>query len=52
MLTSFIRKLIFLDINTFNEAFSISKNSFDNFDEFEQKKLFFQEEMLFSLFND
>ncbi len=35
MLTTFIRKLIFFDVNTFNEAFFVSKNSFDNFDEFE-----------------
>jgi hypothetical protein len=52
MLITFIRKLIFLDVNTFSEAFSISKSSFDNFDEFEQRKLFFQKEILFSLFND
>jgi hypothetical protein len=52
MLTSFIRKLIFFDVNTFNEAFSISRNSFDNFDEYEQKEFFFRKKMLFSLFND
>ncbi len=52
MLTSFIRKLISLDVNMFNETFSISKNSFDNFDEFEQKEVFFEEENLFFLFND
>jgi hypothetical protein len=52
MLITFIRKLIFFDVNTFSEAFSISKNSFDNFDEFEQKKFFFRKEILFSLFND
>jgi hypothetical protein len=52
MLITFIRKLIFLDVNTFNEAFSISKSSFDNFDEWEQRKLFFRKEKLFSLFND
>jgi hypothetical protein len=52
MLTIFIRKLIFLDVNTFNEAFFVSKSSFDNFDEFEQRKLFFRKEMLFFLFND
>jgi hypothetical protein len=51
MLATFIRKLIFLDVNTFNEAFSISKNSFDNFDEFEQKKLFFRKKCYF-FFND
>jgi hypothetical protein len=52
MLITFIRKLIFFDVNTFNEAFSISKSSFDNFDEFEQRKLFFEKEILFFLFND
>jgi hypothetical protein len=52
MLTTLIRKWIFLDVNTFNEIFSISKNSFDNFDEFEQREFFFRKEMLFSLFND
>jgi hypothetical protein len=52
MLTTFIRELIFLDVNTFSEAFSVSKSSFDNFDEFKQKELFFRKEMLFSLFND
>jgi hypothetical protein len=52
MLTTFIRKLIFFDVNTFNEAFFVSKNSFDNFDEIEQRKLFFREKMLFSSFND
>jgi hypothetical protein len=52
MLITFIRKLIFLDVNTFNEAFSISKSSFDNFDVFEQRKLFFRKEILFFLFND
>jgi hypothetical protein len=52
MLTTFIRKLIFLDVNMFNEAFSISKNSFDNFDKFEQRKFFFRKKMSFSLFND
>jgi hypothetical protein len=35
MLISFIRKLIFLNVNTFNEVFFVSKSSFDNFDEFE-----------------
>jgi O-antigen ligase len=52
MLATFIRKLIFFDVNTFSEAFSVSKNSFDSFDEFEQRKSFFREEILFSLFND
>jgi hypothetical protein len=52
MLISFIRKFIFLEINTFKNAFSISKSSFDNFDEWEQRKLFFRKEKLFSLFND
>ncbi len=52
MLTTFIRELIFFDVNTFNEASSILKSFFDNFDEFEQKELFFRKEMLFSLFND
>jgi hypothetical protein len=52
MLITFIRKLIFLDVNTFNEAFFIFKNSFDNFDEWEQKKLFFRKKKLFFLFND
>jgi hypothetical protein len=52
MLTTFIRKLIFFDVNTFSETFSISRSSFDNFDEFEQRKLFFRKEILFSLFND
>jgi hypothetical protein len=36
----------------FSEAFSVSENSFNSFDEFEQKKFFFREEILFSLFND
>jgi hypothetical protein len=52
MLILSMRKLIFLEINTFKNAFSISKNSFDNFDEWEQRKLFFREKKLFSLFND
>jgi hypothetical protein len=51
-LTTFIRKLIFFDVNMFNEAFFVSKNSFDKFDEFEQRKLFFRKKMLFFLFND
>jgi hypothetical protein len=52
MLAAFIRELIFFDVNTFNEAFSISKSSFDIFDEFEQREFFFRKKMLFSLFND
>jgi hypothetical protein len=52
MLTSFIRKLIFFDVNTFNKAFFVSRSSFKYFDEFEQTEFFFREEMLFSLFND
>ncbi len=52
LLTTFIRKLISFDVNTFNKTFSISKSSFDNFDEFEQRKLFFRKKMLFSLFHD
>jgi hypothetical protein len=52
MLITFIRKLISFDVNTFNEAFSVSKSSFDSFDEFEQRKLFFRKEILFFLFND
>jgi hypothetical protein len=52
MLTSFVQKLIFFDVNTFNKTFLISKNSFNNFDEFEQRKFCFREEKLFFLFND
>jgi hypothetical protein len=52
MLISFIRKFISFDVNTFSEAFFVSKSSFDNFDEFEQRELFFQKKVLFSLFND
>jgi hypothetical protein len=52
MLTTFIRKLIFFDVNMFNETFFVSKNSFDNFNEFEQRELFFRKEILFSLRND
>jgi hypothetical protein len=52
MLITFIRKLISFDINTFNEAFFVFENSFDNFDKWKQKKLFFRKEKLFSLFND
>ncbi len=52
MLISLMRKLIFFEINTFKTAFSISKRSFDKFDEWEEKKLFFRKKKLFSLFND
>jgi hypothetical protein len=52
ILISFIREFIFFDVNTFNKTFFISKNSFDNFDKFKQRELFFWKEMLFSLFND
>ncbi len=52
MLITFIRKLIFFDINTFNEVFFVFKSLFDNFNEREQRKLFFRKEKLFSLFND
>ncbi len=52
MLISLMRKLIFLEINTFKNAFSISRRSFDKFDEWEQRKLVFRKEMLFFLFND
>jgi hypothetical protein len=52
MLATFIRKLISLDVNTFNETFSVSRSSFDNFDEFEQRKFFFRKKILFFLFND
>ncbi len=52
MLITFIRELIFFDVNTFNETFSVSKSSFDNFDEFEQRKFFFRKEISFFLFND
>jgi hypothetical protein len=52
MLITFIRELIFFDVNTFNETFSVSKSSFDSFDEWEQRKLFFRKEKLFSLLND
>jgi hypothetical protein len=47
-----MRKLIFLEISTFKNAFSISKRSFDKFDEWKQRKLFFRKRKLFSLFND
>jgi hypothetical protein len=52
MLISSMRKLIFLEINTFKNAFSISRRSIDKFDEEEQRKLFFRKKKLFSLFND
>ncbi len=52
MLISSMRKLIFLEINIFENAFSISKKSFDKFYEWEQRKLFFRKKKLFSLFND
>jgi hypothetical protein len=52
MLISSMRKLIFLEISTFKNAFSISKKSFHKFDEWEQRKLFFRKEILFSLFNN
>jgi hypothetical protein len=52
MLISWMRKLIFLEINTFKNAISISRRLFDKFDEWKQKKLFFRKEKLFSLFND
>jgi hypothetical protein len=52
MLITFIRKLIFFDVNTFNEIFFVFKNSFDNFDKWKQRKLFFWKKKLFSLFND
>jgi hypothetical protein len=40
MLISSMRKFIFFEINTFKNVFSISRNLFDNFDEWKQKKLF------------
>jgi hypothetical protein len=52
MLISSMRELIFLEINTFKNAFSVSKKLFDKFDEWKQRKLFFQKEKLFFLFND
>ncbi len=52
MLISSMRELIFLEINTFKSAFSISKRSFDKFDEWKQRKLFFRKKKLFSFFND
>jgi hypothetical protein len=47
-----MRKFISFEINTFKNVFSISKRSFDKFDEWKQRKLFFQKRNLFSLFND
>ncbi len=48
MLISLMRKLIFLEINTFKNVFSVSRRSFDKFDEWEQRKLFFRKEKLFN----
>jgi hypothetical protein len=45
-------RIMFFDVNTFNKTFSISRSSFDDFDEFEQRKFFFRKEMLFFLFNE
>jgi hypothetical protein len=52
MLISSMRKLIFLEISTFKNAFSVSKKLFDKFDEWNQRKLFFWKKKLFFLFND
>ncbi len=52
MLTTFTRELIFLDVNMFKKTFFVSKSSFDNFDEFEQRNFFFRKKMLFFLFNN
>jgi hypothetical protein len=52
MLISLMRKLIFLEISTFKNAFFVSRRSFDKFNEWEQRKLFFRKEKLFSLFNN
>jgi hypothetical protein len=52
ILISSMRKSIFFEINTFKNAFLISKKSFNKFDEWEQNKLFFQKKNLFSLFNN
>jgi hypothetical protein len=41
MLILFIREFIFFDVNIFNKTFFVLKNSFDNFDEFDQKEVFF-----------
>jgi hypothetical protein len=51
MLISLMRNLIFFEINTFKNAFLISKKSFDKFNEWEQRKLFFWKKKSFSLFN-
>jgi hypothetical protein len=45
-------RVISFEISTFKNAFSVSKRSFDKFDEWKQRKLFFRKEKLFSLFND
>jgi hypothetical protein len=52
MLISSMRELIFLEISTFKNAFSVSRRSFDKFDEWKQRKLFFRKKKLFLLFND
>jgi hypothetical protein len=52
MLISIMRKLISFEINTFKNAFFVLKRSFDKFDKWEQRKLFFREKKLFFLFND
>jgi hypothetical protein len=52
MLISSMREFISFEISTFKNAFLISRNSFDNFDDWEQRKLFFRKKKLFSLFND
>ncbi len=52
MLISWMRELIFLEISTFKNAFLVSRRSFDIFDEWKQRKVFFRKEKLFSLFND
>jgi hypothetical protein len=52
MLISSMRELISLEISTFKNAFSVSRRSFDKFDEWEQRKLFFRKKKLLTLFND
>jgi hypothetical protein len=52
MLISSMRELIFFEINTFKNAFSVSRRLFDKFDEWKQRKLFFRKKKLFFLFND
>jgi hypothetical protein len=47
MLISSMRKFMSFEINTFKNAFSVSKNSFDNFDEWKQRKLFFRKKNYF-----